>query len=60
MPDMIFTWMTDDGPKTIDELTREEMIEAIHYLAGIHTEHFTPRNIKARAIGHVEMLKRGA
>jgi hypothetical protein len=58
--------MTDEIPKVhfwrgrpITELSRDELIEVIDYLAHLHAEKTTPSAIQAMALGRVEMLRRG-
>jgi hypothetical protein len=45
--------------KRIEELTRDELIEALHLVASELEQHRTPAAIRAHALGCVEMLKRG-
>ncbi len=45
--------------KPIEDLSREEMIEVINFLANQVRELNSPENLEARALGFVAMLKRG-
>lgn len=43
----------------ITELSREELIEVIKWLGKEHRCQYSFPAMRARALGHVEMLKRG-
>lgn len=43
----------------IDDLPRDELIQIISDLAEQLAHHHTPHAIRARALGSVEMIKRG-
>lgn len=45
--------------RPITELSRDELIEVIDYLSRLHAESTTPIAMHARALGQVEMLRRG-
>ncbi len=45
--------------KRVDDLSREEAIEAVKYLLHMQWAMYSDENIRARAIGRVEMLRRG-
>ncbi len=45
--------------KRVDDLSREEAIEAVKYLLNLQWVMCSDENIRARAIGRVEMLRRG-
>lgn len=45
--------------KLLEDLSREELLEVARHLIRRNLERFTPENIRARALGQVEMLKRG-
>lgn len=45
--------------KQLEEMTREELIAVVRELGGMLREHYTPAAINVRALGRVEMLKRG-
>lgn len=43
----------------VDEMTRDELISALVWLAKSHEESLSPENVKIRAYGRVEMMTRG-
>jgi hypothetical protein len=45
--------------KRIEDLSKEEAIECIRYLAREYRGHTSPEAIKERSVGRVEMMKRG-
>lgn len=45
--------------RPITELTREELIEVVEFVAAELREYQSPRAIEQRALGSVEMMKRG-
>lgn len=44
----------------IEDMSREDLEEAFHWLADQYMEHTADKAIRQRSIGRVEMLKRGA
>lgn len=45
--------------RPLAELSRDELLEVIDYLANEYARNTTPQMIKAKALGMTEMLKRG-
>lgn len=45
--------------KSTDDMSREELLEVIEYLAAENQRHTSPAALRARALGSAEMLKRG-
>ena len=43
----------------LTDLSREELIEAIEWLAQALAQFYTPEAVETRALGHVEQVKRG-
>lgn len=57
---MITTWVCADGvARRIEDCSREDLIAAVRELSGQFAQFYSPRAIRQRAIGAVEMLKRG-
>jgi len=53
-------WVCADGmPRKLDDCSREELIRCIHWISGKYAEGMTPEAMRARALGMVEMIKRG-
>lgn len=53
-PQVVF-W--EDRP--IAGLSREELIEVINFLAAEHRENYSPKAIKIRVLGSIELMRRG-
>jgi hypothetical protein len=45
--------------KTLEECSREELYECIEKLGRVCKDHYSPLSMRARALGKVEMIKRG-
>lgn len=45
--------------KNVNELSRDELLEVIDYLARRYNELTSSKNIRAMALGSAEMLRRG-
>lgn len=52
---MIHTWM---GVR-LEDMTKDELIEAVRHLGRLAGVYHSSRAIHARALGEVEMIKRG-
>lgn len=45
--------------KSLNSMTRDELISIIQEMAAREREHFSSENIRARAFGKVALMKRG-
>jgi hypothetical protein len=52
-------WMFEDGPKAIEDCSREELLIIVRYLVREYEKQLRPESIRANALGRVEMMKRG-
>ena len=52
---MIHTWM---GVR-LEDMSKDELIEAVKHLGKMQDAYYSRRSIHARALGEVEMIKRG-
>ena len=51
----IVTWMGND----ITTLSREELIGIVKWYVSQYEEFMSPKNCRARALGTIEMMKKG-
>jgi len=45
--------------KLLEEMTREELIEAVEFLGAAYHTLISGSNPRALALGHIEMMRRG-
>lgn len=56
---MITEFVYEFMGRRVDEMTREQLLEAFYYVARELREHTSDKARHQRALGAVEMLKRG-